>query len=213
MIQLHYFPSNASLTPHLVLEELGLPFELKLVDRKGNAHKSPEYLQLNPNGLIPVLVDGELVIYETAAIVLHLVDTAGRLAPAVGTPARAEFYKWLVWLSASLQSQMPLYFYSDRYVAAGNGAGAQQVKESAEARIAALIDQIEAHLAHHGGPWMLGAEFSALDCYAFMLCRWTRMMNRPARNLPQIGAFLQRMLVRPAVQRVVEREGLPQPVV
>ncbi len=94
MIKLHYAPGNASMTPHLVLEELGVPFELKLVDRENNAHKSPAYLKMNPNGLIPVLVDGDLVLYETAAIVLHLVDMhpAAGLAPAVGTTERAQFY-------------------------------------------------------------------------------------------------------------------------
>ena len=117
MIQLHYFPSNASMTPHMVLEELGVPYELVLVDRTNNAHHSPEYLKLNPNGKIPVLVDGELVLYETAAITLHLADThAGAgLAPPLGTPERAHFYKWLMWLSNTLQAEMPLYFYSDRW--------------------------------------------------------------------------------------------------
>lgn len=213
MIHLHYYPSNASMTPHLLLEELGVPFELELVDRSQQAHKSPEYLKLNPNGLIPVLVDGDLVLYETAAIVLHLVDThpqAG-LAPAVGTSERATFYKWLVWLAASLQSQMPMYFYSDRYVAPGNSDGAAQVKAATETRIAGLVDQIDAQLASHGGPWLLGERFSALDPYAFMLCRWTRGMQRPARTLPHAGPFLQRMLARPATQRVIAREGLPQP--
>lgn len=59
MLQLHYHPGNASMTPHILLEELGVPYELLLVDRKNNAHKSPAYLKLNPNGLIPVLIDGE----------------------------------------------------------------------------------------------------------------------------------------------------------
>ena len=63
------------MTPHILLCELGEYFELVLVDRAGNAHKSPAYLRLNPNGLIPVLEDGDLVLYETAAIVLHLADT------------------------------------------------------------------------------------------------------------------------------------------
>ena len=82
MLQLHYFPGNASLIPHIVLEELGVPFELKYVDRAVSAHKSAAYLALNPNGLIPVLVDTSagtagqsLVLYETAAICLHLADT------------------------------------------------------------------------------------------------------------------------------------------
>jgi glutathione S-transferase len=215
MIQLHYFPSNASMTPHMLLRELGVPFELKLVDRAANAHKSPEYLKLNPNGLIPVLVDGALVLYETAAIVLHLVDTHpdSGLAPAVGTAERAQFYKWLVWLAASLQSQMPIYFYTERYVAPGNAAGAAEVKAATETRIATLIDQIEAQLASHGGPWLLGQRFSALDPYAFMLCRWTRGMQRPARTLPHIAPFLERMLARPAVQKVFEVEKLSAPAV
>jgi glutathione S-transferase len=191
-LTLHYYPSNASFTPHVLLRELGLPFALQKVDRSQQAHKSPAYLKLNPNGLIPVLVDGEQVLYETAAIVLHLVDkvpTAG-LAPAVGTAERGEFYKWLIWLSATLQSQMPIYFYSDRYVAPGNAAGTAEVKAQAERRIEALIDQIEAHLAKTGGPWMMGERYSALDPYTLMLCRWTRGMQRPARTLPKVGAFL-----------------------
>jgi glutathione S-transferase len=216
VIQLHYAPGNASMTPHLVLEELGVPFELKLVDRANNAHKSPAYLQLNPNGLIPVLVDGDLVLYETAAIVLHLVDThpAAGLAPTtLGSAERALFYKWLVWLSASLQSQMPMYFYTDRYVAPGNVAGAAEVKAATERRIEGLIDQLDAHLAAHGGPWLLGERFSALDPYAFMLCRWTRSAQRPARTLPHLAPYLQRVLARPATQRVIAREQLGAPLV
>jgi len=215
MIQLHYFPSNASMAPHLLLRELGVPFELKLVDRAAGAHKSAAYLKLNPNGLIPVLVDGDLVLYETAAILLHLVDThpQAALAPAVGTPERAHFYKWLMWFSSTVQPMMTHYFYSDRMVAPGNAAGAAEVKAQAEAKIGALLDQIDAQLSSHGGPWMMGQRFSALDPYAFMLCRWTRGFGRPARSLPHIAPFLQRMLERPAVQKVLEAEGLAPPYV
>ena len=68
MIRLHYYPGNASFTPHVLLQELGTPFELVLVDREQGAHKAPAYLRLNPNGLIPVLEHDDLVLYETAAI-------------------------------------------------------------------------------------------------------------------------------------------------
>lgn len=212
-LTLHYYPGNASMTPHLLLRELGVPFTLQLVDRAANAHKSPAYLKLNPNGLIPVLQDGDLVLYETAAIVLHLLDThpqAG-LAPAVGTPERAEFYKWLMWLSGSVQALMPHYFYTDRLVAPGNTAGAAEVKAQVESKLNTLFDQIEQRLSEH--PWMGGAQFSALDPYTFMLCRWTRGMQRPARTLPHIGPYLQRLLARPAVQQVIEAEGLSAPLV
>jgi len=215
MIQLHYHPGNASMTPHLVLRELGVPFELKFVDRANAAHKSPEYLELNPNGLIPVLVDGDLVLYESAAIVLHLVDAhpAAGLAPALGTPERAQFYKWLVWLSGTMISMMQHYFYSERMVAPGNVAGALEVKAQAEAKLGAMFDQIDAQLASHGGPWLLGQRFSAVDPMAFMLCRWSRGFTRPARTLPHIAPFLERMLARPAVQKVFEVEQLSPPSV
>ena len=199
-----------------------MPFELKFVDRAGGAHKRPEYLKLNPNGLIPVLVDGDpstgsgqaLVLYETAAIVLHLVDThpAAGLAPAaIGSAERAQFYKWLIWLADSVQAMMRHYFYSDRMVAPGNAAGALEVKAQAETMLGTLFDQIDAQLASHGGPWLLGERFSALDPYVFMLCRWSRGFARPARTLPHIAPFLERMLARPAVQRVLADEGLSAP--
>lgn len=213
MLQLHYHPGNASLAPHLLLEELGIPFELKLVDRAQQAHKSAEYLKLNPNGLIPVLVDGDLVLYETAAICLHLLDTHphAALAPAIGTAARAHFYKWLVWMTNSLQATLILYFYPERW--ADNAEAAAQVRSHAEAKVGTLLDQIEAELARHGGPHLLGEAFSAVDLYALMLCRWTRGFARPARSLPHLGPYLQRLLARPAVQRVFEREGLAAPLV
>ena len=212
MITLHYHPGNASFTPHLLLRELGVPFELRLVDRSRNAHKQPAYLKLNPNGLIPVLQDGDLVLFETAAIVLHLVDThpGAGLAPPVGTPERAEFYKWLMWLSSTLQSMMPHYFYSERMVLPGNAACAAEVKAQAESRILGLLTQIDDRLAATGA-WLGGATFSALDPYAFMLCRWTRGMQRPARDWPHIGPYLARVLARPATLATLEAEGLAPP--
>jgi glutathione S-transferase len=213
VLQLHYFPSNASMAPHIVLEELGVPFELKLVDRTNDAHKSPAYRKLNPNGLIPVIVDGDLVLYETAAICLHLVDThpqAG-LAPAVGTPERAHFYKWLVWLTNTLQAALIVYFYPERW--ADSPDAIAQVKAHAEASVGGMLDRLDAELARHGRAWLLGERFTALDPYALMLCRWTRGFARPARSLPQLGPYLQRVLARPAVQRVFEKEGLVAPLV
>jgi glutathione S-transferase len=213
MPQLHYHPGNASMAPHILLEELGLAFEPVLVDRARGAHKSAAYLALNPNGLIPVWVDGDLVLYEAAAICLHLADThpqAG-LAPPLATPQRAHFYKWLMWLTNTLQATLILYFYPERW---GDGADtAAQVKAHAEARVGALLAQLDAELARHGQPWLLGGAFSALDPYALMLCRWTRGFARPARSLPHLGPYLQRVLARPATQRAFAREQIGAPLV
>lgn len=216
MITLHYHPGNASFTPHVLLNELsGVPFQLQWVDRDHGAHQSAEYLRLNPNGLIPVLVDGDLVLYETAAICLHLADThpqAG-LAPPVGSDERAQFYKWLVWLTSTMQAALIAYFYPQRWVARGNDDGAAQVQAAAEAKVGDCLRQIDAQLDSHGKPWLLGSNYSAVDPYAFMLCRWTRGFHRsaPARDYTRIGPYLQRVMARPAVQRTIATEQLPPP--
>lgn len=214
MIQLHYFPGNASLIAHILLEELREDFELLYVDRAAGAHRGAAYLTLNPNGQIPVLVDGGLVLYETAAICLHLAEThpaAGLIPEATGE--RAHFHKWLMWFTNTLQATLMLYFYPERWVDAGNAAGAAQLKAHAEAKVGAMLDILDAHLADHGGPWMLGGQYSLLEAYALVLCRWTRGFNRPARSLPQLGPYLQRMLARPAVVRAFATEQLAAPLV
>ena len=222
MIQLHYYPSTASMAPHILLRELGVPFELLLVDRTQNAQKMTAYLQLNPNGLIPVLTsndkEGDLVLYEAAAICLHLCDMhpAASLAPAVGTAERAHFYKWLMWLTNTLQATLMAHFYPERWVNAGNDVGIAQVKAQAEIKVGVLLDQLDAELARQGllhpEPWLLGANYSAVDIYTLMLCRWTRHFeSTPARDRAHLGSYLQRVLARPAVVRAFEAEGLAQP--
>ena len=215
MLQLHYYPSNASMAPHILLQEMGVPFELKRVDREGGELQSPAYLKLNPNGLIPVLVDGDTVLYEGAAICMHLADTHPEqgLMPALGTPQRAHAYKWLAWLSNTLQPALITYYYPERWVDEGNADGAAQVKRRAEARVGVLLQQLDDQLAAHGGDWLLGDAYSVCDPYAFMLCRWTRNFAAPARSLPHLGPYLQRVMQRPAVQRAIATEGLQPPIV
>ena len=218
MLQLHYFPGNASLIPHIVLEELAVPFELRYVDRAVNAQKSAAYLALNPNGLIPVLADtgsgGEakpLVLYETLAICLHLADThpGSTLMPPFGSDERAQACKRLIWLTNTLQATLIVYFYPERW--ASDASAIAQVKAHAEARIGAMLDQLDAEFARHGGPWLLGDAFGLADIYAMVLCRWTRGFGRPARDLPHLKPWLDRVLERPATQRAFATEKLPPP--
>ena len=142
MYALYYYPGNASLLPHMVLREIGAPFELRLVDRTRDAQKSAEYLRLNPNGRIPVLIDGDLVLFETAAIVLHLVDRhpeAG-LAPPPGTSERAQFYKWMVHLTNTPQAEYRAWFYPWQHVA--DRAMAESVKQAAGERLGRMFTVI-----------------------------------------------------------------------
>ena len=215
MRQLHYYPSNASMAPHILLEEMGVPFELVLVDRDRDAHKSAAYLRLNPNGTIPAFVEGELVLYESAAICLHLCDSvpAAQLISAFGTPERAHCYKWLMWMTNTLQATLMPYFYPERWVNEGNAAGAAEVKAHAETKVGAMLEQLDAELARHGGPWLLGSHYSVLDPFCMMLCRWTRGFTNVARarDRKHLGPYLQRMLERPAVIRALATEKLEPP--
>ncbi|MEO3690966.1 glutathione S-transferase family protein [Roseateles paludis] len=212
MLELHYYPSNASFAPHLLLEEMQLPYTLRKVNREAGEHKSPAYLKLNPNGLIPVLIDNGEPLYETAAILMHLADKAPGFAPPMGTLARAHYLKWMVWMTNTLQAMLIHYFYPERMANEGDAQAAAVVKARAEAQVGPMLDQMEAELARHGGPWFGGAAYSALDPLAFMLSRWTRMHAHPARDRPLLGAYLARVAARPATQAVVAREGLPAPI-
>jgi len=209
VIQLHFYPQNASLIPHLLLQEMGERFELILVDRSRNEHLSPEYLSLNPNGLIPVLVDGDLVLYETAAICLYLCDKhpEKHFAPAIGTADRAHFYKWLFWLSNTLQTTLQTYYHAERWVDANNTIAATQVKALAQARITKMLAQIDVHLGQTEAPWFMGDAYTAIDCYVFTLCRWTLGFERGgAKDFANLASYLQRVKSRPATQTVLATE-------
>ncbi len=208
MYELHYFPANANAAPHMVLQELGVPYELKLVDRAATAQKSNEYLTINPNGRIPTLVDGKTAVFEAAAIVLHLVDRHPDkgLAPAVGTPERAKFYQWLIFLTNSLQEELMVWQYPDRVVGQ-DAAALAAVKRGAEARASNFLDIIENHLKANG-PLFLGDKLSAVDFYLVMLSRWARPMTKPPRSRPNIAKLLDKVASLPSVRRAYEREGI-----
>lgn len=208
MYQLHYFPGNANAAPHMVLEELGQRYDLVLVDRATNAQKSTQYLAINPNGRIPTLVDRDLVLFEAAAIVLHLVDRhpeAG-LAPKVGTPERAKFYQWMTFLTNSLQEELMIWQYPDRLT--GGDAGATEiVRRGAEKRAEAYLDVIERHLRANG-PLFLGETLSAADFYLVMLARWARTMTTPPRARQHIATLLDKITALASVRNAYQREGI-----
>jgi len=204
MYTLYLMPSTAAMAPHILLREIGAPFELAVLDRARGEHKAPEYLTLNPNGRVPTLVDGDLVVYESAAICLHLADRhpdAG-LAPPVGSPERARFYQWLVYLTNTVQADMLTFFYPERYAPAES---AERVKAMAVDRLMAQFALLDRALA--GREFLVGDRLSAVDVYLFMLARWTRHMPRKARDLPNLGPFLARIHARPSVQAVYAAEG------
>ncbi|SFD69273.1 glutathione S-transferase N-terminal domain-containing protein [Pseudoalteromonas denitrificans] len=108
MYQLYYYPLNASMAPHFILEELNIDFELVKVDKDNNAQKSQDYLALNPAGRIPTLVQNNSVIFESPAICIHLAETHphAQLIPQIGHKDRALVRQ--AKLDASCRVQVPV---------------------------------------------------------------------------------------------------------
>lgn len=203
---LYAAPGTASLCIHWALLELGLPFELTLLDTEKQEQKTPAYLALNPSGRIPtLLVDGRPQA-ETAALLLLLAERhpEANWAPAPASPERADYLQWTVWLANTLMPAFRAWFYPSEPAGAGNEtaakAQARAVIESAWARVDALLAD--------GRPYLLGPTLRATDLLLTMLMRWSRNMPKPAECWPALAAYSERQRARPALQEVHRREGL-----
>lgn len=203
---LYYSRSTASLVVHWLLIELGVPHELHELDFDKRDQKSPEYLKINPAGVVPTLVIDGQVLTEAAAIVMHLADTHPKadLAPALGTAERAQYYRWMFFCANTLQSAYRAWFYPTE------PAGETQVeaaKARARGKLEAAWQQVADHLEAHG-PYLLGDKRSAADFLLTMLMRWSRNMPKPTDSWPVLHAYAQRMKAMPSFRQVYAREGL-----
>src|SRR5262245_46499620 len=100
----YYSPMSSASTTHWVLEELGVPYEKVKIDLQAGAQKAPDFLKLNPNGKVPVVVHDGVAIFESAALTIYLGEAFGvdkGLFPAPG-PERGAAMKWIVWCNVSL---------------------------------------------------------------------------------------------------------------
>lgn len=205
-IVLYGSQSTASLVVHWLLIELGVEHELRMLDFDKCEQKSAEYLKLNPQGRVPtLLVDGQ-VLTESAAIAMHLADLypqAG-LAPAVGTPERAAYYRWMLFGAYTLMPAYRGWFYPDEPAGAENS---DKVKASSRAALEAAWQQVSDHLEANG-PYLLGEKRSAADFLFTMLMRWSRNMPRPTDRWPALHAYAARMKALPSFREVYAREGL-----
>ena len=205
-VVLYGAPSTASLVVHWLLIELGVEHRLEMLDFEAGEQRSPAYLALNPQGRVPTLVIGEQVLTESAAIAMHLADLypdAG-LAPAVGTPARGDYYRWICFGLYTLMPAYRAWFYPDE---PAGPAHTGVVRDRARVQIEAAWQQVAAHLAV-SGPYLLGRDPCTADFLLTMLMRWSRAMPQPSDRWPELAAFARRMKGRPAFQTACRREGI-----
>lgn len=207
MPTLYYSPGAASLLVHWLLIELDLPHALQRVDTQAGEQKRPEYLAINPNGMVPAFVEDDgTVRIEAAAIAMTLADRAGRLAPAPGSDARAAYHQWMFHLANAVQPLFRIWWYPHEPAGPANAAAA---REAVVPRIEAVWDRLDAHLAAHG-PFLLGAEPMVADFYLGMLLRWSRGMPRPGDSWPRLGTLAARLKARPSFAELYAREGLSE---
>lgn len=212
MYVLHFSPDSASLVVRMVLEELSLPYELRLVDRAAGALDSPDYRALQPLGLIPALETPGGVIFETAAILLWLADRHPQpgLAPAPGDAGRGDFLKWFFYTSTNLHPTLLQVFYPHRLI---GPEVADAVRTAARDRFASFLPPLEAAAAA-SPDWLTPARPSILGYYLGMLMRWmgsfppdSGLRINPA-DYPALHRVLAALESRSAAQSVAQDEGL-----
>lgn len=206
MYTLYYYPNNASLAPHFLLHKIGTEYELKLVDRKSNAQKSSGYLELNPTGRIPTLVDASLVLFESPAICIYLCEQnpEAELMPPLGGIDRPLFYQWLAFLNNTLQAELMIYIYPGKHTT--DKSSVHNIKEAQEIRIAEVLSVIEAQLENN--EFILGKKLSACDYFFFMLAEWTLSLNYSVLNYSNLKDYLKRMSHDSTIIAVCEIEGI-----
>ena len=198
MLKLYHSARSRSTRPRWLLEEIGAPYDLVRVDLSKQEHKTPQYLQIHPHGVVPALVDGDLALMESAAICAYLADKfpAARMAPAVGTPERGRYYQWMFYAMATLEPPVLQIFVNtvmlpepQRSVAAAD-EGRAKFKEVAEVIASALA----------GKPFLLGEQFSAADVLIGSTLAWSQFMGL-LDGQPVLTEYVQRLTARPAYQQ------------
>jgi glutathione S-transferase len=205
MYILYYSPGRASLAIHWMLIHLGVPFEARLVDFDAKAHKDPEYLRLNPDGMIPTLVVDGAPQTESAALALMLAERhpKGGLEIPHGAPERPDYLQWMFYFANTLQPLYRAWFYTDEV---GGAESAEAVKAHARVRIEKVWERVDSRLRQT--PYMAGESLSALDFHATMLMRWSRELPTAADRWGAIAGYLERMTALKSFGLVLEREGL-----
>ena len=214
MDRLYWSPDSANLVVRMALHELALPYEAVLVDRPAGGLRRADYLGLNPQGLLPVLVVAEqdAPLFETAAILLYLADREGALLP-VEPSARGRLLKWLFFLSNTLHGDLRILFHAERYTI--DPAGVPALQTALRGRIDAHLVLLDRAIAETGGPWLLGETLSVLDLYLAACVRWAQLYppgealpSGAIRPLAALAGLLETLAARSAIVAACAAEGI-----
>jgi len=189
--KLYYALGSASMGVRVILEEIGVPYELMQTTIDMDKPRPPEQLALNPNGWVPVLIWDDHAMYECAAITVFLCDRHPevKLAPKIDTPERGLYLQTLVYFSNSVQNAFQLFYYPDRF--ADTPADEPSAQRRGIRRLSETWKVIDDQIGDNR--WVLGHQFSAVDIYLFMLTTWLRPSRGHPPGYAHHAAIQQRM--------------------
>lgn len=196
-ITLFHAPQTRSSGVLVLLEELGAPFDLRILNMKAGEQREPAFLAVNPLGKVPAILDGDALVTEQVAIYIHLADRfpAAGLAPAIDDPRRGPYLRWLVYYAACFEPAV-----MDKYL----GHAPASEMETPYGSYDAMLAVLEAQLAK--APYLLGDTISAADILWGTALQWTLMFGLVEKR-PVFVDYAERIGSRPAARRVSERDA------
>lgn len=202
-MKLFWFWSFNPQKVRLALNELDLGHELVTVDLFRREQRTPEFQAVNPFGKVPVLEDGDVTLAESNAILVYLAEREGRLWPR--TPgSRGEAMQWLFFEARHLNPSVGRLWFDD-FIAPQVGMPQEpERREIAGMDLEPAVRRLEGHL--EGGGWMLGREFSLVDCCFGPVLDALSLSNFGLKAYPALAGYLERIRIRPAWEACQFRE-------
>lgn len=196
-ITFFHSPNTRSTGTFVLLEELGAPYELRVIDTKAGEQRKPAYLAVNPMGKVPAIRDGGTLVTEQGAIFIHLADRfpAKKLAPALDDPLRGAYLRWLVFYGSSFEPALV-----DKAMNRASPPPAMSPYGDYDTMLKTLVDQLAK------GPYLLGDRFSAADVLWGGALTYTTMFKL-VPELPEIAAYIRRHAARPSVAKVMAKDA------
>ena len=215
MITVHHLNNSRSQRVLWLLEELGVPYEIKRYQRDPQTMLAPPSLRaVHPLGKSPVITEGDLTLAESGAIIEHLAEREGRLAPTLGSPEWKRYRYWMHYAEGSLMPPLLLKLVFDRLGKAKAPFFARPIVKAiaAKAKNSFIQPQLDLHLDYleselGKSTWFAGEEFSAADIQMSFPVEGAAARGGLDSRRPRLMAFLERIHARPAYQRALERGG------
>ncbi|PWR18269.1 glutathione S-transferase family protein [Zavarzinia compransoris] len=205
-LMFYYAPGACSLGVHIALEEAGADYKAVPVSLADGEQLKPEYRAINPRGRVPALVVGSTVITECIGIHSYIAGAypAARLLPA--DPVKlGKALELLSFLASTVHIHYAQVFRGARFT--DDQPAVEALRRDGPGRVRAALADIESRFAH-GGPWLLGDDYSAADPYAYVFYRWTSRIGVDPTAYPAWTAQVERLLQRPATLAALRQEGL-----